>query len=290
MDISTLNPGDNHYMAYVGPPAQYDFMGATQFRLLCTLGLRANHSLLDFGCGSLRAGRLFLSYLDEGRYFGIEPNQWLIEDAISNEIGKDLIALKKPRFNHNSDFVTNVFSKQFDFILAQSIFSHAGSDLISTALRNFNESLNPNGLIAATFVDGNPDFDGSGWIYPGCVNYRSATVERFAEEAGLFVIKLPWYHPRQTWYVLARNRHRLPDKAMLRHLSGAVLFDTEFVESWKRNQTIISSIKNYLKQTLPQPVKSRLKKHQVLERSPSRHSIPGSIKKSGHASSSSPRG
>ena len=63
MDISKLKPGDNHYMAYVGPPAQYDFMGGTQFRLLSTLGLRANHSLLDFGCGSLRAGRLFLSYL-----------------------------------------------------------------------------------------------------------------------------------------------------------------------------------------------------------------------------------
>ena len=260
MDISKLKPGDNHYMAYVGPPAQYDFMGATQFRLLSTLGLRANHSLLDFGCGSLRAGRLFLSYLGEGRYFGIEPNKWLIEDAINNEVGKDLIALKKPRFNHNSDFITNVFSQQFDFILAQSIFSHTDSDLISTALRNFNESLKPNGLIAATFVEGISDFDGSGWIYPSCVNYRPSTIERFAEEAGLFVIKLPWYHPRQTWYVLSRDRHRLPNKAMLRHLSGAVLFDAEFVESWKRSQTIMGSIKNYLKQTLPQPIKNRLKK------------------------------
>jgi len=84
MNISKLKAGDNHYMAYVGPPTQYDFMGATQFRLLCTLDLRANHYLLDFGCGSLRAGRLFISYLDEGRYFGIEPNKWLIEDAINN--------------------------------------------------------------------------------------------------------------------------------------------------------------------------------------------------------------
>ncbi len=87
--------------------------------------------------------------------FGIEPNKWLIEDAIKNQIGKDLATLKKPHFDHNGDFKTDVFSQQFDFIIAQSIFSHTGSDLITTALSNFKESLKPNGLIAATFIEGN---------------------------------------------------------------------------------------------------------------------------------------
>ncbi len=57
-----LRPGDEHYSAYVGPPALYDLMGASQFRLLTALGLRERHSVLDFGCGSLRAGRLLLPY------------------------------------------------------------------------------------------------------------------------------------------------------------------------------------------------------------------------------------
>ena len=55
MDISKMKAGDHHYMAYVGPPTQYDYVGAMWFRLLCTSGLRAHHSLLDFDCGSLRA-------------------------------------------------------------------------------------------------------------------------------------------------------------------------------------------------------------------------------------------
>ncbi len=38
-----LQPGDLNYRAYVGPPDQYDFMGATQFRLLTSLGLREEH-------------------------------------------------------------------------------------------------------------------------------------------------------------------------------------------------------------------------------------------------------
>ncbi|MEM7167233.1 MAG: hypothetical protein AAF581_17355 [Planctomycetota bacterium] len=75
VDVSDLRAGDPHYRAYVGAPGQYDFMGATQFRLLCTLGLRGHHRLLDFGCGSLRAGRLLMTYLEEGRYHGVEPNQ-----------------------------------------------------------------------------------------------------------------------------------------------------------------------------------------------------------------------
>lgn len=273
MDISRLKPGDSHYMAYVGPPTRYDFMGATQFRLLCTLGLRANHDLLDFGCGSLRAGRLFISYLDEGRYFGIEPNKWLIEDAINNQVGEDLIRLKKPQFDHNSDFVSDVFSRQFDFILAQSIFSHTGSDLVNIALQNFKKSLKPDGLIVVTFREGNLDFDGNGWVYSGCddykyhaskkqglVKYRPSSIKQFAADAELFIVRIPWYHPSQTWYLLAKDKRRLPNSAMLRYLTGVVLFDPEFVDSLKRRQKIIWSIKNYIKRTIPQPIKNSLKK------------------------------
>jgi hypothetical protein len=81
-----LAGGSRHFRAYVGPPGQFDFMGATQFRLLTTLGLREHHSLLDFGCGSLRAVRLLIPYLLPGRYYGLEPNRWLIEDGINTQL------------------------------------------------------------------------------------------------------------------------------------------------------------------------------------------------------------
>jgi hypothetical protein len=68
-----------HYSAYVGPPREYDFMGATQFRLLTTLGLRETHRLLDFGCGSLRAGRFLIPYLLPAHYYGVEPNALFID-------------------------------------------------------------------------------------------------------------------------------------------------------------------------------------------------------------------
>src|ERR1700724_2187949 len=86
---TALAPGGGSplFRAYVGPPRQFDFMGAPQFRLLTTLGLREHHSVLDFGCGSLRAGRLLIPYLLPGRYYGLEPNRWLVEDGISRQLG-----------------------------------------------------------------------------------------------------------------------------------------------------------------------------------------------------------
>lgn len=232
MDVMSLKPGDEHYQAYVGPPDQYDLMGATQFRLLCALGLRADHALLDVGCGSLRAGRLFIPYLNAGRYFGIEPNGWLIEDAVRHEVGRDQMELKRPRFDGNAEFRTDVFGRRFDFILAQSVFSHAGLEMIGAALKNFRASLEAGGVIAATFVEGEADFGGQGWVYPECVAYRGETVLGAARGAGLEGVRIPWYHPRQTWYLFAAERERLPEESMLRHLTGAVLGEAGFRERW----------------------------------------------------------
>src|SRR5438132_4114131 len=84
-----LAPGDNHYRAYVGPPQDYDLIAAMTFNLLTSVGLRAHHTLIDVGCGSLRVGRLFIPYLDSGNYIGVEPNRWLVEEALKHELGQD---------------------------------------------------------------------------------------------------------------------------------------------------------------------------------------------------------
>lgn len=255
----TLKRGDHHYTAFVGPPKEYDFMGATQFRLLTTLGLRSDHSLLDFGCGSLRSGRILISYLDEGCYCGIEPNEWLINDAIEHQTGKDLLALKKARFNHNSDWQTNVFSQQFDFILSQAVLPLFGGDCIRKALENFHNSLKPDGLIAVTFVEGANDHEGTGRA-EGIAAYRRKTLERFAKEAGLFYKRLPWYHPRMTWYLLARDRNRLPTKSMMRHLQGAVLFDSRFTESWMFPKNLRRRLRRFMRRTASRSTLKRIRK------------------------------
>jgi SAM-dependent methyltransferase len=212
--------GSHHPRAFVGPPEEYDLMGATQFRLLTALGLRSNHRLLDFGCGSLRAGRLLIPYLDPDCYFGVEPNDWLIEEARA-ELGNDLFDLKRPTFDHNSDFVVP-FEERFDFVVAQSIASHTGPDLTRKLLANLRGALMSDGLLLVTFFEGDTDNPREGWIYPDCCAYRKETAMQFLRDSDLSAVRLPWFHPRQTWYAAARSPSRLPAPWQQRYLTGAV--------------------------------------------------------------------
>ena len=227
--------GAQHYATYVGPSEQWDLMGATQFRLLTSLGLRENHNLLDIGCGSLRSGRLFLSYLNPGRYFGIEPNKWLIDDVVRAELGEEFIRLRRPRFLYTSDFDARPFGEGFDFIIAQSIFSHAGPDMLRAALASIRDTIRPGGLALATFID--PDdqprmaLEADGWTYPGCITYRPETIRAMVEAAGLYCRKLPWYHPRQIWYAISDSASALPPPEHDHLLSGAVLNVRDFAAS-----------------------------------------------------------
>lgn len=222
--------GDATYDAYVGPPDQYDFMGATQFRLLTSFGLREHHKTLDVGCGSLRLGRLLLPYLGTGNYFGIEPNDWLIKDAITKEIGVNQIELKKPIFDYNSNF-TIPFNNEFDFIIAQSIFSHTGVSLFESAMRNISKALKYNGFFFATFYQNEAEAYDTSWYYPGCVGIKHKTIMRIARDNDLHCRKLKWFHPRQTWYVFSKNKNRIPSYIKLRRFTGDILNCPKLIES-----------------------------------------------------------
>src|ERR1700751_2437126 len=137
-----LKPGDAHYRAYVGPPEDYDLIAAMTFNLLTTLGLRQHHSLLDICCGSLRIGRLLIPYLNRGKYFGVEPNEWLVDEGIKRELGETLVQIKRPTFFFSDSPETSAQAKTaFDFAVAQSIFSHCGLDLIKGWLSAISPSL-----------------------------------------------------------------------------------------------------------------------------------------------------
>ena len=227
--------GAPHYMSFVGAPTQYDLRGGAQFALLFALGLRDHHRLLDFGCGSLRFGRLAIPYLQAGNYVGLEPNAWLVEDGVERQVGRDQIALKRPTFHQFDDFQADRCGTGFDFIVAQSIFSHAGREIICSALPSFARALAKDGLALATFAllrEGQtPDDPNVGWVYPGGVRYTQEAVAEMISNAGLAGRALPWFHPRQTWYALALDPARLPPPRFDSFLQGAVLNVSEWEAS-----------------------------------------------------------
>jgi len=215
-DASGLDAGDIHYRAYVGPPERFDLMSLSQVGLLHKFGLREHHYVLDFGCGSLRLGRMLLPYLLPQRYFGIEPNGWLVEQGFLYETGQDIRAIKQPSFSYDSAFDCTVFGRQFDFIVAQSIITHTGRSEAQTLFESASRALLDSGVFLFSFAADEklgPRAPLTGWIYPGCVSFTHADLDEFCAKAGLSWTTLDWHHPGATWAVAARSRDNLVPKA-----------------------------------------------------------------------------
>lgn len=172
--------------------------------LFFLLGMRERHTFLDFGCGSLRSGRLVMTYLQAERYCGIDPNRWLIDAAIEHEIGPSILKIKKPRFSYNDDGRLTTFGIPFDFIHAHSVLTHAPPSLVRTFFHQAAEVLTTEGLVVATFLQGETDYDGADWVYPELVTYRLQTLQHWAEEAALRLVPIHWPHRNQTYFVAAR--------------------------------------------------------------------------------------
>ena len=201
-----LKPGDEHYRAYVGPPEDYDLVSAMVFNLLTCVGLRQHHRVLDIGCGSLRIGRLLIPYLNQSNYFGVEPNQWLVQDGILNELGEDLVRIKKPTISISDSLNEYSSPLGIDFAIAQSIFSHCSKELIRNWLIQLSPHMRESGALFATFLVADEDYDGEeGWIYPGCVRFTPKTIAEIAKEAGFGFEIIDWKHPRQTWAIFFKK-------------------------------------------------------------------------------------
>lgn len=206
--------GAEHYRAFVGPAKNYDLVSAMQFNLLTYLGLREHHYLCDIGCGSLRGGKLLIPYLLKGHYFGIEPESWLIEEGIKHELGEDLIKIKMPRFSNDSNFTLSLFDQRFDYILAQSIFSHASQHQIRRCLVEAKKVMQKSSFFVATFVTGDKNYKGNEWVYPECITYTLDHMISMVQEQNLDCKAIKWPHPnRQTWIVITmpENCKNIPD-------------------------------------------------------------------------------
>ena len=73
--------------------------------------------------------------------------------------------------------------------------------------------MTPSSIFAATFILGDEDYQGDAWVYPGCVAYTQATIQRMVEEQGLACTSTIWPHLYdQTWFVITdpENLDNLP--------------------------------------------------------------------------------
>ena len=120
---------------------------------------------------------------------------------------------KKPNFSWDDTFDCRVFGvRNFDFIKAQSIITHAGVKKTTALIQSASEALAEDGLMLVSYRKGPADTQPPerDWTYPTNVPYPESWLENLAEESGLVWRELNWHHPGATWAALARDERHLP--------------------------------------------------------------------------------
>ena len=133
----------------------WDEIGQLQFEFLKSEGLEPGHTLLDVGCGSLRGGVHFVRYLDPGNYFGIDMNEPLLAAGYDIELKNAGIQDRLPRHHLvcTGNFRLDDFTGDFDFAVAQSLFTHLTFNRIRQCVERLSRKVKPGGRFYATFFE-----------------------------------------------------------------------------------------------------------------------------------------
>jgi cyclopropane fatty-acyl-phospholipid synthase-like methyltransferase len=198
---------DKDYKGFIGNPTQYDNIGKIVFELIKKLGLQKNHKFLDIGCGSLRVGKHLIKYLDKNKYYGLEPNQWLIDEAIEKELTHKYVLDRGALFSNNGNFFLKCFGEKFNFILANSIFIHADKNQIEECFKQVNEVLEEGGYFLYNFIVGKKDNDEEGWTYPSHIKYTLEYFTKIMEKYHLaYYVLENCDYPGEQIFILVRKK------------------------------------------------------------------------------------
>ncbi|HTE77099.1 MAG TPA: class I SAM-dependent methyltransferase [Xanthobacteraceae bacterium] len=194
----------NHRAAVGG---MWDVIGPLQFDFMRDQGLRPEHRLLDIGCGSLRAGRFFISYLNPRCYLGLDSDESLVRTGLATEIDAATISEKQPEFAFNNSF-SFPFNRKPDFALAQSVFTHLTPNQMETCLANLH-AFAPNCKFFVTFNESSFAWP-NGLFAPNTQRtffYTRGQIAKIAEQCGWSMSYIgEWGHPRDQRMVLLTNR------------------------------------------------------------------------------------
>ncbi len=176
----------HHY----GVGGLWDELGKLQFDFMVANGLKPGHYLLDVGCGALRGGVHFIRYLNKSHYYGFDNRESVLEAGRTIEIPNYKLKSKDAQLFRIGDFDISEINILFDFMLAQSVFTHLKPDDIKLCLSGVMTKLKTEGVFYATiFV---PNF----WKVWEIANELKIDCEYIGD----------WSHPRDQRMLALRRR------------------------------------------------------------------------------------
>jgi len=137
----------------VGSPTHAEWLevGQLQFDYLAGQGLQPGDRMLEIGCGNLRAGRLFIGYLNPGNYYGIDisPDILLAAEQVLAELG---LQARLPHLLLVSDLKFAFLpAGKFTVVHAHSVFSHSPLQVIDECLAHVGRVMTADAVFDFTF-------------------------------------------------------------------------------------------------------------------------------------------
>jgi SAM-dependent methyltransferase len=126
-------------------------IGQMQFDYLVGHGLKPGDRMLEIGCGNLRAGRLFIEYLDAGNYYGIDISPDILL-AAGDTVAAFGLQDKLPHLALVRDMGLGFLPDgHFTVVHAHSVFSHSPLEVIDECLGTVGRVMAPDGFFDFTF-------------------------------------------------------------------------------------------------------------------------------------------
>jgi SAM-dependent methyltransferase len=126
-------------------------LGQLQFDYLTGHGLQPGDRMLEIGCGNLRAGRLFIDYLDPGHYYGIDISPDILV-AAQQTIAEYGLQGKLPHLSVVTDLRLEFLpADRFTVVHAHSVFSHSPIGVIDECLAHVGRVMTRDGIFDFTF-------------------------------------------------------------------------------------------------------------------------------------------
>lgn len=197
-----------------GPVHKFSLIGRLYLITLLKIGLTPEAKVLDIGCGALRGGYWLIHFLNPGNYYGIEPNQEMVEVGKRILFSKEILDYKSPAFDHNFDFNLSVFNVKFDFMIARSIWTHTSKAQICKILDEFNINTTQKGVLLASYLKPffeNQEYKGSKWVgkshdsnTEGIVFHSFSWIKSECEVRNLTAKELTFDYVAQIWIHISK--------------------------------------------------------------------------------------
>lgn len=156
---------------------EYEDLGRSFFVKLKEYGLSQTDVCVDYGCGTLRVGRHVINYLAPGAYWGLDIDQYLLDEG-RTLLGESLWAEKRPNLRVISpQTVAEAAAARPAMLFSAKVLSHVHPDEIPAFIGNLMTIIGSSGqAIVMSRWSAGDSFQCNKWMWAHSISGLSGLV------------------------------------------------------------------------------------------------------------------